>query len=86
MSEPAIDTDLIDEAVLALMFLNLRREGGPAPLWRAWKSFDWAAMSRLHERALISDPVSKARSVVLSEEGRRRCEEAFNRLFAKAAR
>ena len=86
MSEPTIDTDLIDEAVLALMFLNLHRESSPFALWRAWKSFDWAAMSRLHERALIGDPVSKAKSVVLTEEGRRRCEEAFTRLFAKAAR
>jgi len=37
-----IDTDKIDEAVLALLFLTLH-DGV-----RAWKSFDWDAMNRLH--------------------------------------
>jgi Domain of unknown function (DUF6429) len=31
---------------------------------RTWKSFDWAAMERLHTKGLISNPVGKARSVV----------------------
>src|SRR5262249_35471379 len=34
-----------------------------------WKSFDWAAMERLHEKGLISDPVGRAKSVVLTDEG-----------------
>jgi hypothetical protein len=58
-----IDTDKIDEAVLALLFLTLH-DGA-----RAWKSFDWDAMNRLHEKDLISDPVGKAKSVLLSERG-----------------
>ncbi len=36
------DTDRIDEAVLALLYLSLH-DGT-----RAWKSFDWDAMNRLH--------------------------------------
>ena len=84
MAEPEIDTDRIDDAVLALMFLTLHREDDEdwRP-WRAWKSFDWDAMGRLHGQDLIHDPVNKAKSVVLTQEGRRRCEEAFYRLFAK---
>lgn len=82
MSEPEIDTDRIDEAVLGLMFLTLHKDRKWEP-WRAWKSFDWGAMGRLHEKDLIFDPVGKAKSVVLTEEGYRRSQEAYYRLFAK---
>jgi hypothetical protein len=82
MSEPEIDTDRIDEAVLALMFLTLHKDRD-WELWRAWKSFDWGAMGRLHGKDLIFDPVGKAKSVVLTNEGYRRCEEAYHRLFTK---
>jgi hypothetical protein len=50
---------------------------------RAWKSFDWDTLNRLHAKGLISDPVSKAKSVVLTGEGLRVSEELFRRLFAK---
>jgi hypothetical protein len=83
MAELEIDTDLIDEAVLALMFLTLHKNWAWEPHWRAWKSFDWDAMDRLHEKELIFDPVGKAKSVVLTEEGQRRCEAAYYRLFTK---
>ena len=72
-----IDTDKVDEAVLALLFLTLH-DGA-----RAWKSFDWDAMNRLHERGLISDPVGKAKSVVLSEGGLEESERLCKKLFAK---
>ena len=36
---------------------------------RMWKSFDWDAMERLHRKGLISDPVSKAKSVVFTNAG-----------------
>lgn len=81
--EPEIDLDRIDEAVLALLFLTLHdgdREFGTA---RAWKSFDWDVMNRLHEQDLIADPVNKARSVVLTPEGVRRSEQLFDKLFSK---
>jgi len=83
MDDPQIDVDLIDEAVLALMFLTLQKDDRQLPIWRAWKSFDWAAMGRLYEKDLILDPVGKAKSVVMTEEGRRRSEAAFYRLFAR---
>ena len=43
-----IDTDRIDDAVLALLLLGLH-DG-----CRAWKGFDWNAMDRLHEKGMIS--------------------------------
>jgi hypothetical protein len=36
---------------------------------RAWKSHDWDALDRFHTRGYISDPKSKAKSVVLSPRG-----------------
>ena len=75
--EPEIDTDRFDDAVLALFRLGLDEDS------RVWKSFDWDAMNRLHERGFISDPVGKAKSVVLSKEGERRSEELFRELFCR---
>ncbi len=73
-----IDTDKIDEAVLALLFLTLH-EGD-----RAWKGHDWDAMERLHKKGLISNPVGRAKSVALTEEGLRESERLFKKLFTKS--
>lgn len=70
----------IDEAVLALLYLGIV-ERYPMGGARTWKSFDWDAMERLHEKELISDPVSKAKSVVLTDTGLARAEAAYRRLF-----
>jgi len=73
-----IDKDKIDDAVLALLWLTLHEER------RAWKGFDWDAMDRLHEKGLIADPKNKAKSVVLTDEGLRRSEELFRKLFTRS--
>lgn len=52
-----LNNDRIDEAILALLYLGLH-DGT-----RAWKSFDWDAMARLHAKGYITDPVGKAKSV-----------------------
>jgi hypothetical protein len=75
----AIDLDKIDDTVLGLLWLTLHDEN------RAWKGFDWGALNRLHQKGLIEDPVNKAKSVVLSEEGLRRAEELFKALFTRPA-
>ena len=72
-----IDTDKIDDTVLALLWLTVH-DGR-----RAWKGFDWAALDRLHERGLIADPANKAKSVVLTDEGLTRAEELFKALFTR---
>jgi len=40
-------------------------------------------MDRLHEHDLILDPIGKAKSVVLTREGRRRSEALFYQLFSR---
>jgi hypothetical protein len=70
-----LDEDRIDEAVLALLYLNEHRNGA------AWKTFDWDATDRLCAKGLISNPASKNKSVALTEDGERRGREAFERMF-----
>jgi Domain of unknown function (DUF6429) len=78
--EPNLDK--IDNAVLALLYLTSLTEGrGEMAITRAWKGHDWDALARLHEKGMIRNPVGKAKSVVLSPEGRQRSEELFNELF-----
>lgn len=76
------DTDKIDDAVLALLHLTTFEQAGIA---RAWKGQDWDALGRLHEKGLIGDPVGKAKSVLLTEEGQRRSRELFEQMFARGA-
>lgn len=61
-----VDTERIDEATLALLYLGLHQEV------RAWKGFDWDALGRLHGKGMISNPRGKAKSVMFTEEGLRR--------------
>jgi hypothetical protein len=72
-----IDTEKIDEAVLALLFLTLH-DGS-----RAWKGLDWDAMNRLYEKGFISNPVGKAKSVALTDKGLQESERFFSKLFVK---
>ncbi len=72
------DKDKVDEMVLALLYLTSFRDKYGT---RAWKSMDWDAMDRLHEKGYIGDPKSKAKSVVLTEEGEELAEELFVRHF-----
>jgi hypothetical protein len=72
-----IDTEKIDETVLALLYLTLHNG------YRAWKGLDWEVMNRLHQKGIILNPVGKTKSVVLTEEGLAESERLFKQLFAK---
>ncbi|HXG92254.1 MAG TPA: DUF6429 family protein [Blastocatellia bacterium] len=72
------DEDKVDEMALALLYLTTFRDG---LVLRAWKGLDWDLMDRLHKKGFISDPKSKAKSIVLSDEGARLSEELFWRHF-----
>ena len=74
-----IDKDKVDEAVLALLWLTLH-EGV-----RAWKGRDWAVLDRLHRKGMIGDPVRKAKSVVLTDEGLAESERLFRKLFERSS-
>jgi len=72
------DKDKVDEMVLALLYLTIFSD---KPVMRAWKGFDWDTMDRLFQKGYIHDPKSRAKSVVMTEEGVKRSEELFSKHF-----
>jgi uncharacterized protein DUF6429 len=76
------DKDKVDEMVLALLFLTMFEDKLSQ---RAWKSHDWDAMDRLHKKGYISDPKSKAKSVVVTQNGARRAKGLFELHFTSGA-
>ena len=75
MNAMNINTAAIDDTVLAPLYLTLHDHN------RAWKSFDWDVLNRLHARGLIDNPVNKAKSVILTDEGLRESERLFKQHF-----
>jgi hypothetical protein len=69
------DQEKVDEIVLALMQLTLH------DYRRAWKGFDWDVLDRLYEKGWIDNPRSKAKSVLLTEEGLIQSERLFQQYF-----
>ena len=72
-----IDPDKIDNAVLALLLLGLHDE------CRVWKSHDWDTLDRLYKKGYISNPASRAKSVVFTDKGLREAERLFTKMFAR---
>ncbi len=66
-----IDPDKVDDVVLALLLLGEDDE------MRVWKGHDWDALDRLHQKGYISNPATRAKSVVLSDEGLREAQRLY---------
>jgi len=79
--DDTVDWDKVDEMVLALMHLTTFEEHGGV---RSWKGYDWGVLNRMHTRGWIGDPVSKAKSVSLSEQAQRLSQELFEKHFGRA--
>lgn len=75
------DEDKVDKMTLALLYLVMWKESDHV---RAWKSFDWDTMDRLHQKGLISDPKVKAKSVGVTPEGMKMAQDLFRGHFAAA--
>lgn len=73
------DPDKVDDAVLALLALTMFEYHG---VTRAWKGHDWDAMDRLHRKGYISDPKSKSKSIVLTDDGKSRAKALFDQMFS----
>lgn len=78
------DSDKVDEYTLALLFLVMhdQKEHGA----RAWKGFDWDTMNRHHEKGFIENPISSAKSVIVTLEGCNRAKELFEKFFVTGSR
>jgi len=70
----------VDDAALALLYLTSFTDHG---VTRAWRNIAWEVTDRLYEKGLIHDPKGKAKSIVFTEEGEKKCESLFNELFSK---
>jgi hypothetical protein len=75
-----IDKAKVDEFTLALLYLTTFKDRHGL---RAWKGHDWDVLNRLHESGYIDDPVSKAKSVMLTDEGAERSKQLFEKHFMK---
>lgn len=74
-----VDSEKLEQAVLALLYLNTIDEKLGK---RAWKALPWSVMDRLHQKGYISDPATKNKSVSLSDEGAKLSKELFEKFFA----
>jgi hypothetical protein len=72
------DKEHVDDTVLALLWLTMFEDHGTT---RAWKSHDWTALDRLHAKGFIGNPKSKAKSVAVTDAGKDRARQLFERLF-----
>lgn len=75
----AYNRDRAGEFALALMYLTLH-DGA-----RVWKGYAWDVLDHLFDRGWITDPKSRAKSVLLTDDGRARAEALFVAHLAAAA-
>jgi hypothetical protein len=73
------DTTKADEVALALPYMNLMEDKHG---FRAWKSISWEIMDRLHEKGYVGNPATKAKSVMVTEAGKKAAEEMFRKHLA----
>ncbi len=73
-----LDTDRIDDAVLALLHLTLHDES------RAGKGFDLDTLGRLRQKGMIDD-LSDEKSVALTDDGLQRSKQLFEAMFTRQA-
>ena len=72
-----LDIDKLDAAALAILSLTLH-DGR-----RVWKGIDWAITDRLNDKGLIENPASRAKALVLTEDGLAEAEAALAGMFGK---
>jgi hypothetical protein len=73
-----INNEKVDEMTLTLLYLTtFKDKHGP----RAWRPHSWNVLDRLHESGFIHNPATKAKSVMLAEEGVERSKHLFEKHF-----
>ena len=72
-----IDHERILEGALAILSLSRFEED------RAWKGLNWDLLDEMHKRGWISNPATKAKSIIFSDEGLKLAKEYLDKYFAK---
>jgi hypothetical protein len=73
-----INNEKVDEMTLALLYLTTFKDKHGL---RAWKTHSWDVLDRLREGGYIYEPATKAKSVMLTEEGAERSKRLFEKHF-----
>ncbi|MDH3378671.1 MAG: DUF6429 family protein [Gammaproteobacteria bacterium] len=72
------DSDKLAEIGLAILCLTASTDKVGI---RAWKGMDWDVMGLLYERGWIGNPVGKAKSVIVTEEGLEKANQFQEKYF-----
>jgi hypothetical protein len=75
-----INEERVDEISLALLYLTTFKDKSG---FRTWKSYSWDVLDRLHKRGYLENPQSKAKSVLLTDEGVKRSKALSEKYFGK---
>lgn len=75
---PHVNQEKLSQAALAILGLSAFEDHH---IVRAWKGMDWDLLDTLFEKGWISNPKSKAKSVVLTDEGARLAHEFLIKHF-----
>ncbi len=73
------DKEKLAQTSLAILWLGAHGDRG---VTRVWKQIDWDLADLLFERGWISDPKTRAKSVLLTEEGEQLAEKLFQEFFS----
>jgi len=76
----SVDKVKLEEVAMALLSLTMFQDHG---ITRAWKGLDWELLDALYTRGWIGDPKSKAKSVVVTPEGKAAARELFEKHFGE---
>ncbi len=72
------DEEKLAEIALAILCLSAETDKLGT---RAWKGIDWDVMDLLYKRGWIGNPVGKAKSVIVTEEGLEKAQEFQKKYF-----
>ena len=75
-----VDEYKVDDMVLGLLYLTTFED---KPRLRAWKGHSWGVLDPLHLKDSVSDPATKAKSVLLPEAGAKPSQGLFEKYFTK---
>ena len=70
----------VDDTALALLYLTSFTDHGYT---RTWRNIAWEITDRLYEKGFIHDPKGKAKSIVFTDEGKKKSEALFNEFFSE---
>lgn len=81
--EDDFDTDKIDDAVLALLWLQAFKQKKIHPDFEAWRNFRFDLLDRLREKELLYPQTGKEKTVSFTAEGEKLGRELCQRFFGK---